>query len=145
MYLSSVARNPIRNRRLKPQLNQPTMIHKSPRHSITSNISNSYNNNNNALISDEENTSEYSHPPSSQHSTLESNPDMVQKVLKHNKRHLKTASGSKRFKDDDLDLDLSSSDDEINNNDEIEDSDVEVDSPNLSTIIPSNSDIKVNS
>lgn len=29
-----------------------------------------------ALASDEENTSEYSHPPSSQSSTLESNPDV---------------------------------------------------------------------
>ncbi|XP_015509482.1 mitogen-activated protein kinase kinase kinase 12 isoform X1 [Neodiprion virginianus] len=34
------------------------------------------------LASDEENTSEYSHPPSSQSSTLESNPD-VQRVLRH--------------------------------------------------------------
>ncbi|KAL0122804.1 hypothetical protein PUN28_007473 [Cardiocondyla obscurior] len=35
-----------------------------------------------ALASDEENTSEYSHPPSSQTSTLESNPD-VQRVLRN--------------------------------------------------------------
>lgn len=35
-----------------------------------------------ALASDEENTSEYSHPPSSQSSTLESNPDM-QRVLRN--------------------------------------------------------------
>lgn len=35
-----------------------------------------------ALASDEENTSEYSHPPSSQSSTLESNPD-VQRALRH--------------------------------------------------------------
>jgi len=34
------------------------------------------------LASDEENTSEYSHPPSSQTSTLESNPD-VQRVLRN--------------------------------------------------------------
>ncbi|KAG7197645.1 hypothetical protein KM043_016469 [Ampulex compressa] len=34
------------------------------------------------LVSDEENTSEYSHPPSSQSSTLESNPD-VQRVLRN--------------------------------------------------------------
>jgi len=34
------------------------------------------------LVSDEENTSEYSHPPSSQTSTLESNPD-VQRVLRN--------------------------------------------------------------
>lgn len=34
------------------------------------------------LASDEENTSEYSHPPSSQSSTLESNPD-VQKVFRN--------------------------------------------------------------
>lgn len=34
------------------------------------------------LASDEENTSEYSHPPSSQSSTLESNPD-VQRVLRN--------------------------------------------------------------
>lgn len=37
------------------------------------------------IISDEENTSECSHSPSSQHSTLESNPDM-QKVLKKMKK-----------------------------------------------------------
>ncbi|XP_063698450.1 mitogen-activated protein kinase kinase kinase 13-B isoform X2 [Culicoides brevitarsis] len=34
------------------------------------------------LMSDEENTSEYSHPPSSQHSTLESNPEVCLKQLK---------------------------------------------------------------
>lgn len=34
------------------------------------------------LASDEENTSEYSHPPSSQSSTLESNPDF-QRVLRN--------------------------------------------------------------
>lgn len=33
-------------------------------------------------MSDEENTSEYSHPPSSQHSTLESNPETCLKQLK---------------------------------------------------------------
>lgn len=38
-----------------------------------------------ALASDEENTSEYSHPPSSEHSTLESNPDIpiCLKTLNH--------------------------------------------------------------
>ncbi|XP_065360202.1 mitogen-activated protein kinase kinase kinase 13 isoform X2 [Calliphora vicina] len=34
------------------------------------------------IISDEENTSEYSHSPSSQHSTLESNPDMPEALQK---------------------------------------------------------------
>lgn len=34
------------------------------------------------IISDEENTSEYSHSPSSQHSTLESNPDMPDALQK---------------------------------------------------------------
>lgn len=34
------------------------------------------------LLSDEENTSEYSHPPSSQHSTLESNPELTLNQLK---------------------------------------------------------------
>uniref|UniRef100_W8AXP7 Mitogen-activated protein kinase kinase kinase n=1 Tax=Ceratitis capitata TaxID=7213 RepID=W8AXP7_CERCA len=38
------------------------------------------------VVSDEENTSEYSHSPSSQHSTLESNPDEVLKQMKANKR-----------------------------------------------------------
>ncbi len=38
------------------------------------------------LASDEENTSEYSHPPSSQHSTLESNPDVAE-CIKVIKRH----------------------------------------------------------
>lgn len=36
------------------------------------------------MISDEENTSEYSHSPSSQHSTLESNPDMPEVIKKMN-------------------------------------------------------------
>lgn len=40
----------------------------------------------NTLASDEENTSEYSHPPSSQHSTLESNPD-VAKCIKVINQH----------------------------------------------------------
>lgn len=34
------------------------------------------------LLSDEENTSEYSQPPSSQHSTLESNPEASLQQLK---------------------------------------------------------------
>lgn len=38
------------------------------------------------LISDEENTSEYSHSPSSQHSTLESNPELPQTIKRMNKR-----------------------------------------------------------
>ncbi|XP_061388305.1 mitogen-activated protein kinase kinase kinase 13 [Musca vetustissima] len=37
---------------------------------------------NTIIISDEENTSEYSHSPSSQHSTLESNPDMPEALQK---------------------------------------------------------------
>ncbi|KAL9903369.1 mitogen-activated protein kinase kinase kinase 13 wallenda isoform 2-T2 [Glossina fuscipes fuscipes] len=37
---------------------------------------------NSAIISDEENTSEYSHSPSSQHSTLESNPDVPEALQK---------------------------------------------------------------
>ncbi|CAL1680351.1 unnamed protein product [Lasius platythorax] len=61
----SIARKPIgpgcRLRRSKPTI--PGIIHR-------------------ALASDEENTSEYSHPPSSQTSTLESNPD-VQRVLRN--------------------------------------------------------------
>lgn len=40
----------------------------------------------NTLASDEENTSEYSHPPSSQHSTLESNPDVAKCIKGINKR-----------------------------------------------------------
>lgn len=35
------------------------------------------------MNSDEENTSEYSHPPSSEHSTLDSNPDRVVSMMKH--------------------------------------------------------------
>ncbi|XP_075162453.1 mitogen-activated protein kinase kinase kinase 13 wallenda isoform X2 [Haematobia irritans] len=44
---------------------------------------------NTIVLSDEENTSEYSHSPSSQHSTLESNPDMpeaLQKMAAANKK-----------------------------------------------------------
>lgn len=41
------------------------------------------------IISDEENTSEYSHSPSSQHSTLESNPDMPEALQK-----MKTAANT---------------------------------------------------
>lgn len=63
--MNSIARKPIgpgcRLRRSKPTI--PGIIHR-------------------ALASDEENTSEYSHPPSSQTSTLESNPD-VQRVLRN--------------------------------------------------------------
>lgn len=68
---------------------------------------------------------------------------MVQKVLKHNKRHMKSLTGPNRF---DEDVDLSSSDDEINNNDEIDDSDVENDAQ-LTTIVKTNNsvEIKVNS
>lgn len=66
--------------------------HSSPRHNPT-------------LVSDEENTSEYSHDPSSQHSTLESNPDIVQRVLNHNKKLIQ----SHQYDED------SSSDDENNN------------------------------
>lgn len=40
------------------------------------------------IVSDEENTSEYSHSPSSQHSTLESNTD-VPEALKHTKHQPK--------------------------------------------------------
>lgn len=43
----------------------------------------------NAIGSDEENTSDYSHPPSSQHSTLESNPDVPKclRAMRKNSRH----------------------------------------------------------
>lgn len=45
---------------------------------------------NTIIISDEENTSEYSHSPSSQHSTLESNPDMPEVLQKMAAANTKT-------------------------------------------------------
>lgn len=44
------------------------------------------------IISDEENTSEYSHSPSSQHSTLESNPEVPQALKQLKKRPAPTDS-----------------------------------------------------
>ena len=48
-----------------------------------------------ALMSDEENTSEYSHPPSSQHSTLESNPDISQMKRMQKRGRSKSVDGTK--------------------------------------------------
>lgn len=59
-----IGRSGVRARKYKSQYsNTPTAIHRRST---------------NTLASDEENTSEYSHPPSSQHSTLESNPDVAE-------------------------------------------------------------------
>ncbi|XP_053954699.1 mitogen-activated protein kinase kinase kinase 13 isoform X2 [Anastrepha ludens] len=44
------------------------------------------------VVSDEENTSEYSHSPSSQHSTLESNPDEVLKQMKATQKCVATTA-----------------------------------------------------
>ncbi|XP_036326801.1 mitogen-activated protein kinase kinase kinase 13-like isoform X1 [Rhagoletis pomonella] len=44
------------------------------------------------VVSDEENTSEYSHSPSSQHSTLESNPDEVLKQMKATQKSVATTA-----------------------------------------------------
>jgi hypothetical protein len=78
----------------------------------------SNSNTNNTLISDEENTSEYSLTHSSQHSTLESIPDTQKNVLKCNEKHIKL---SKCYMDDE-DFDHSLSEDDINNNDKIDES-----------------------
>lgn len=48
----------------------------------------------NTLASDEENTSEYSHPPSSQHSTLESNAEVADCIKVINQRANENSSDS---------------------------------------------------
>lgn len=55
----------------------------------------------NTLASDEENTSEYSHPPSSQHSTLESNPDVAECMKVINQRTNDNLSDSSSGSDSD--------------------------------------------
>lgn len=52
------------------------------------------------VVSDEENTSEYSHSPSSQHSTLESNPDEVLKQMKANKKAVNAATATTDTEED---------------------------------------------
>ncbi|XP_039962811.1 mitogen-activated protein kinase kinase kinase 13-B isoform X1 [Bactrocera tryoni] len=52
------------------------------------------------VVSDEENTSEYSHSPSSQHSTLESNPDEVLKQMKANKKAINAATATTDSEED---------------------------------------------
>ncbi|XP_050073566.1 mitogen-activated protein kinase kinase kinase 12 isoform X1 [Anopheles maculipalpis] len=72
--------------------------------------------NSNVTISDEENTSEYSHAPSSQRSTLESNPDLPSVVLMKSGRRVdriiqqqqpmhKSTTSAKDTDDDDVDDD----------------------------------------
>lgn len=52
------------------------------------------------IVSDEENTSEYSHSPSSQHSTLESNTD-VPEALKQTKHQQKQQNANNSFSEPD--------------------------------------------
>lgn len=52
------------------------------------------------IVSDEENTSEYSHSPSSQHSTLESNTD-VPEALKQTKHQQKQQNANHSFSEPD--------------------------------------------
>ncbi|XP_062543104.1 mitogen-activated protein kinase kinase kinase 13 isoform X2 [Armigeres subalbatus] len=75
----------------------------------------------NVTISDEDNTSEYSHAPSSQRSTLESNPEMPSAIIKHHRIKLqqqtmqKSTTSAKDTDDDDDDDDDVDDDDSINN------------------------------
>lgn len=62
-----------------------------------------------ALASDEENTSEYSHPPSSEHSTLESNPDIPICLKTLNQLHADDSSLSSSSTDSDSEVDQPSS------------------------------------
>lgn len=80
--LFSIGRLPIgrgmRSRRCYKALNQQKMILLHERRNLS------------ATVSDEENTSEYSHSPSSQHSTLESNPGVpiaLQQMQEADKNH----------------------------------------------------------
>ncbi|XP_065090659.1 mitogen-activated protein kinase kinase kinase 13-A isoform X2 [Ochlerotatus camptorhynchus] len=66
----------------------------------------------NVTISDEDNTSEYSHAPSSQRSTLESNPELPSVIKRHQDRHQrikqamqKSTTSAKDTDDDDDDED----------------------------------------
>lgn len=52
------------------------------------------------VVSDEENTSEYSHSPSSHHSTLESNPDEVLKQMKANKKAVNATTATTDTEED---------------------------------------------
>lgn len=93
LFCYSFARQPIgrgvRARKYKSQYsNTPTAIHRRST---------------NTLASDEENTSEYSHPPSSQHSTLESNPDVAEciKVInRHTNDNLSDSSSGSESDND---------------------------------------------
>ncbi|XP_058466561.1 mitogen-activated protein kinase kinase kinase 9 isoform X2 [Malaya genurostris] len=78
----------------------------------------------NVTVSDEENTSEYSHAPSSQRSTLESNPELVADIKRHRTvgkqqqiMQKSTTSAKDTDDDDDHDDDDDDGDIEIDNND----------------------------
>lgn len=89
-FYCSFARLPIgrgvRARKYKSQYSTPAAIHRRST---------------NTLASDEENTSEYSHPPSSQHSTLESNPDVAECMKVINQRTNDNLSDSSSGSDSD--------------------------------------------
>lgn len=71
----------------------------------------------NVTISDEENTSEYSHAPSSQRSTLESNPELPSAIKHHRIKQQqpmhKSTTSAKDTDDDDDDDDVDDDEDEI--------------------------------
>lgn len=99
IFLSSFARLPIvrgmRSRKYKSQHSTATTTNQQRCTIIAATAAAATASKQNSTIatdtigSDEENTSDYSHPPSSQHSTLESNPDVPKclRALRSNSRH----------------------------------------------------------